>query len=285
MFKLMKYEFRKGLAPKGVILGVILALAMLYTGVFATASEDSSGTFVGMSIFFTVVVGTFAYFYVAFENVFSLYQEINSDRGYMIFMTPNSSYKIIAAKMVTGLIQMMVMVGVFLALIYYYVFVGTYFTLGSASDLNPFVILNRILVEDPDMYMLRIMFYVGVMWTFGLLFMMVAGSLSVVLTSFINVKNKALNVVVTFIVFLIIKFGGDFISTKMADLAGTEEMVVVPGGEFKFLVGGFGFYGEVMSSWLEATRVIALIAVLVYVALTITVYLLASWMLDKKVNL
>lgn len=285
MLKVMKYEFRKGLAMKGIMLGVLFALAVLYTFSLMMSGADSTGSFVGMTVFLTVVVCLFAYFFVAFENVFSLYQEINSDRGYMLFMTPNSSYKIIAAKVLTGLIQMIVMILIFLLVLYYYVFAASAYFEGPYF-MSPMRIFSTLILEDPEMLTLRIIFYIGLMWTFGLLFMMVAGSLSVVLTSFVNTTSKALNVIINFVVFVLIKFAGDFVAMKVAQAANLEEFnIMVPGSEYK-IIGGVQYnFDGALQEVLEAMRALSWIEVGVYAAMTVIVYLLASWVLDKKVNL
>lgn len=292
MLKLMKYEFRKGLAMKGVILGVIAALAILFTVSYSLESIRSS-SFMTMGVVFTVIAVVFAYIYVAFENVFSLSQEIDSNKGYMLFMTPSSSYKIIAAKMLTGLIQMLVLVVVFLALAYYLVLVMNIVDGNNLSEVLPFVIVRKLLIDDPHIYFLRVAFYIGVSWTFGVLFMMLAGSLSVILTSFLKLGNRVLNALVTFVMFLIIKFGGDILSGTIIKATGVNGEVVIPGDEFNFMTGNIHMsfdiadqaYNTVMSTTLDATRTTSLITVAVYIALSVVIYLVASYLLERKVNL
>ena len=94
MLKLMKYELRKTWFTKLILLGVTAVAEIIFLiGLY--------GRYEG-----TLAVGTFLLFILAFggllvigiESVVVLHRDMNTRQGYMLFMTPNSCYRILGAK-------------------------------------------------------------------------------------------------------------------------------------------------------------------------------------------
>lgn len=94
MNKLIKYEFRKSLFPKLVILAATAVVEIVYlVGVFG---EYENPTFAGiLGLVFAAVAGLT---YIGIESIVTLYRDLTTKQSYMLFMTPNSSYKILGAK-------------------------------------------------------------------------------------------------------------------------------------------------------------------------------------------
>ena len=96
MGNLIKYEFRKTMALKGIIL-VITAIfeAMFLIGIGAD-DEDMIGLSVGLltlaTFFGVLIIGVF--------GIYTLSKDLNTKRSYMLFMTPHSSYSILGAKLI-----------------------------------------------------------------------------------------------------------------------------------------------------------------------------------------
>ena len=94
MLRLLKYEFRKTLFPKIVL----LALLVIFEGIFLYGywTGNDSTTTLGLSLFlFTFLCGLLA---IGIISLVTLHKDMNTRQGYMLFMTPNSTYKILGAK-------------------------------------------------------------------------------------------------------------------------------------------------------------------------------------------
>lgn len=94
MLRLLKYEFRKTLFPKLVL----LALLVIFEGVFLYGywTDNNSTVTLGLSLFlFTFLCGLLA---IGIISLVTLHKDMNTRQGYMLFMTPNSTYRILGAK-------------------------------------------------------------------------------------------------------------------------------------------------------------------------------------------
>ena len=94
MLKLMKYELRKTWFTKLILLGITAVAEVVFlVGLYARQEN-------------TLAIGTFLLFLLAFgglmvmgiESVVVLHRDMNTKQGYMLFMTPNSCYRILGAK-------------------------------------------------------------------------------------------------------------------------------------------------------------------------------------------
>lgn len=103
MFKLFKYEIRKTLFAKLVL----LALLVIFEGIFLYGywtGKDSTAT-LGLSLFlFTFLCGLLA---IGIISLVTLHKDMNTRQGYMLFMTPNSTYRILGAKVAENGLSML----------------------------------------------------------------------------------------------------------------------------------------------------------------------------------
>ena len=94
MFKLMKYEFCKTRATKLMLLAVTcIAEAAFLIGLYGnheTTAALSVGALVLLAFAGIMIVGL--------ESIVTLHRDMNTKQSYMLFMTPNSSYKILGSK-------------------------------------------------------------------------------------------------------------------------------------------------------------------------------------------
>ena len=94
MFKLMKYEFRKTQTTKLILLAIIgIAEIAFLIGLYGNQEVTA-----GLSIVALVLLSLFGVFVVGLESITILHRDMNTRQSYMLFMTPNSSYKILGAK-------------------------------------------------------------------------------------------------------------------------------------------------------------------------------------------
>ena len=103
MLRLLKYEFRKTLFPKLIL----LALLVIFEGVFLYGywTDNNSTVTLGLSLFlFTFLCGLLA---IGIISLVTLHKDMNTRQGYMLFMTPNSTYRILGAKVAENGLSML----------------------------------------------------------------------------------------------------------------------------------------------------------------------------------
>ena len=98
---LLKYEMKKSKVPMILVLAVTLILEVLFLiGLLVTDKQQ-------LTEYAIVMLTLFAPFSILVSSlfcVFTLNQELTSTTGYMLFMTPNSSKKILGAKVLHSII-------------------------------------------------------------------------------------------------------------------------------------------------------------------------------------
>lgn len=114
MFKLLKYEFRKGLTSILAMLGVTAALeAYFLYGLFSWKDDGTHAIIAAVLLMFMTLA---VYIFVLVRGVTSYSGELKSRSAYLIFMTPHSTRKIIAAKFVFTLVLSALFGGLYIGL-------------------------------------------------------------------------------------------------------------------------------------------------------------------------
>nr|AHF24756.1 conserved hypothetical protein [uncultured bacterium Contig12] len=94
MLRLLKYELRKTLMSKLILLGVtLIAQVVFLAGLWGKKDETLA---IGAVLLFFIAITGIAL--MGILSVATLHRDMNSKQGYMLFMTPNSCYKILGAK-------------------------------------------------------------------------------------------------------------------------------------------------------------------------------------------
>ena len=104
MFKLMKYEFRKTWITKLILLGITAAAEIAFLVSLYMEKEGSLAASVGiltLLAFGGVIV-------IGLQSVLTLHRDMNTKQSYMLFMTPNSCYKILGAKVLENGLSILV---------------------------------------------------------------------------------------------------------------------------------------------------------------------------------
>lgn len=109
MLKMIKYEYRKSLTSLLCMLGGY-AMIELYLLISAYVLEDE--VHFASAITLLLIAAYISYFLVMIFGVTSYSKELKHKSGYLLFMTPVSSYKILGAKLLTNLINGVIMVAV-----------------------------------------------------------------------------------------------------------------------------------------------------------------------------
>lgn len=120
MLKLIKYEFmRKDKVIMVFIISLIINLFMVLK-----LQTEGSAMFIGL---FPLISMTL---YIV--DIISMYsRDLNNKSGYMLFMTPNSGYKIIVSKLITAILE-----GLFILLFYFIIILINGIYMGSFYNIN-----------------------------------------------------------------------------------------------------------------------------------------------------
>ena len=112
MSKLIKYEFRKTMFTKWIILGITGVAEILYLlGLYL-----DKNTLMGLSMALLTLLAFGGVLVIGLQSVVTLHRDMNTRQSYMLFMTPNSSYKILGAKVIENGLSILVAGGFFFAL-------------------------------------------------------------------------------------------------------------------------------------------------------------------------
>ena len=96
MFKLLKYEFRKARTSLLTLLGLTAGLELYFLISLYANFKDHEDHLVASVVL--LMLCTYAVsIYVLIRGVTSYSSELRSRSGYLIFLTPNSAIKIVAA--------------------------------------------------------------------------------------------------------------------------------------------------------------------------------------------
>ena len=94
MGKLLHYEFRKAFFSKLVLLSITALLEVVFlVGIF-TRDENVIAIATGL----LTMIATVGVVGIGVESIVILHRDMNTRQGYMLFMTPNSTYRILGAK-------------------------------------------------------------------------------------------------------------------------------------------------------------------------------------------
>ena len=96
MLRLLKYELRKTQFSKLVLLGITLVAQAVFLAGFWGKKEETLA--IGAFLLFSIAIIGIAL--MGILSVVTLHRDMNTKQGYMLFMTPNSCYKILGAKVI-----------------------------------------------------------------------------------------------------------------------------------------------------------------------------------------
>jgi len=200
MLRLLKYELRKTLFAKLILLGVTLVAQAVFLAGFWGNRETTLE--LGMILlFFTAIIG------IALMGILSLvtlHRDMNTRQGYMLFMTPNSCYKILGAKVIECALSILLAGAFFFAL-------GLLdFSMLLGKDTNQQLwdlfaqavrsVNDKIVLDAP--HISALLFSMLADW----LCMITTAYLSdVVSSSFLN--GKKANWIITFLLFIALNYG------------------------------------------------------------------------------
>ena len=207
MFKLMKYELRKQIFSKLIILIVLILLQIGFMIGLFTENERLLGTSIGLFIFLAVA----SVLYVSFESIMTFSNDLKTKQSYMLFLTPNTTYQIVGAKVLTTVVTILLTAAVFLAatLLDFAAVLVKYDELARSFELIQEFFGTLFKANIDYVYIISFVFC----FVFELLGILVLGMASITLsaTFLSNSKGKG-------IVSMLFFFGFYFLLDKISDL-------------------------------------------------------------------
>lgn len=276
MFKLLKYEFRKGLTSILVMLGITAVLQgyFLY-GLFSWA-DDGVHTIIAASLL--MLMSLAVYIFVLIRGVTSYSGELKSRSAYLIFMTPNSTRKIIASKFLFTLVLSVLFGGLYVGL----GVLDVRLLLMELGELEEFMEMFQAAMQELgirlDQIVLAIVFTVIYMLLALLSFFAVA-YLAVTLSHTLF-RDKSWRWVMAILFYLMINYGIGLINAIFPTVYMSLRFMEAPG------VGNLAAaYGINTAPTFMDLLALTLPQALVSLATVILSFFGCAWMLEKKVSL
>lgn len=100
MLKLIKYELirKRKLLAMSLAVVILVELALLFT-------LYKGGGWIGLTMLLTFTTSIGIYLFVLVDCALTYSSDLNKPHGYMLFMTPNNGYKLIASKIIVSFIE------------------------------------------------------------------------------------------------------------------------------------------------------------------------------------
>lgn len=100
MLKMMKYEYKRAMGPLLIIFAIFALLEAYFIG--GTLMEKQTHTAIGFTLF--MILSFACYLFVLVYGILTYSKDLKSKEGYLVFMAPLSSFKILGAKLLSTLL-------------------------------------------------------------------------------------------------------------------------------------------------------------------------------------
>ena len=200
MLRLLKYELRKTLFAKLVLLGITaVAEAIFLIGLWG--DKENTMAIGAVLLFFIAITG------IALMGVLSLvtlHRDMNTKQGYMLFMTPNSCYRILGAKVIECGLSLLIAGAFFFALGY----LDFSLLLGRGTNQQIWDMLNQMIRSINEKIVL------DAPHISALMFSLIADWLCTITTAYLSdvicsslLNGKKGSLLITFILFIALNYG------------------------------------------------------------------------------
>lgn len=280
MLNLMKYEIDR--RKKAVI--IFMAIVVVVQGLILFGLYRDGGWPV-LSAVTAILLTIGTYLFVLFDSIRTYYSDLNSSEGYMLFLTPNSGYKIIASKLIIAFIELMlfVMVAVAFIILDYVVIKHLFIDTGPAY-------IREIFYDLADFYkalipgigQIFVFSFSTILQWFNVIMMAI---LAITLTKTL-LSNKKYSWLISLGIFIAINVALQFLSMAVIssfgfykdimNLARMQVQVNLEGASLT--VGTYPSIGNLIFKYTAIMTVLYAIYVSVF-------YAISGWLLDKRIDL
>ena len=230
MLRLLKYELRKTLLAKLILLGITLfAEAVFLIGLWG--KKDNTLALGAALLFFIAIIGIGM---MGLLSLVTLHKDMNTRQGYMLFMTPNSCYRILGAKVLECGISILLAGAFFFALGW----LDFSLLLGQGANKEIWNMFTEMVKAINDKIVL------DAAHISALVFSMLASWLCTITTAYLaDVISSALlngkkgNLVATFILFLVLNYAISKLLTLIPSSIGMVPCLVWQGVAALVLAG------------------------------------------------
>lgn len=199
MLRLLKYEMRKTLMFKLIMLGITaVAQAIFLYGLWAN-KENTLATG-AVLLFFIAITGITI---IGIQSLVTLHRDMNTRQGYMLFMTPNSCYRILGAKVLECGLSILIAGAFFFAL----GLLDFSLLLGKGANQRVWDMMTQMLRSINENIKLDAPHIASVV------FLMLASWLCTVTTAYLSdvvssslLNGKKANWIITFLLFLVLNY-------------------------------------------------------------------------------
>ena len=208
MLKLMKYEFRKTMFSKLILLVITAVAELAYlAGVFLKWDNG-----MGIGVGGLALCGIIGIFYIGVESLIVFQRDLNTKQSYMLFLTPRTSYQILGAKILENGISIFLTGAFFAALAAIDFTIGILYIGGLKEFLDILAQAARyISVEIQIEPGQALLFFASILTSW--LMMIVIGNLAIVLSATVF-AGKKFSGIVSFLLYMVITWA----SGKVLDL-------------------------------------------------------------------
>ncbi|WP_283685066.1 hypothetical protein [Parablautia sp. Marseille-Q6255] len=201
MLKLMKYEFKKTMFSKLILLLITaLSEASFLVGVFAHWDRALQLGMTGLIL--CAMVGVF---YIGLESLLVFHRDLNTKQSYMLFLTPRNSFQILGAKVLENGLS------IFVTGLFYLVLAAADWSIGVLyiGGVKEFVDALNLILES-----INITFHIQFVDTLAVLCTLLAGWLMAVVIGYLAIilsatvfAGKKFSGLVSFFLYLLIVWG------------------------------------------------------------------------------
>lgn len=251
MGKLIKYELKKQMLSK-IVVGVLAAICEV---LFLVGLLFDNVELIGDGIGLIFLLAMIALFYFSFETIITYSNDLKTKQSYMLFLIPRNMYQVVGAKMITAILQILLVGVVFVAVVTgdMFIFSARYGEIEALIELIKMVLKEIAGINVSLNEVLYVICTMLVIWSEIVLAAMLAITFST--TMFANKRYKG---VISFFIFYIFEIIISTLAEVMTD-------GVTTGTSFE-------------------VNALAWIYIGVFAGAMVICYFVTSWLLDKKIS-
>lgn len=226
MLQLMKYEFRKAMFSKMILLVITaVAEAAYLLGIFLKWDKAMIIGITGL-----VLCGMIGIFYIGIESLIIFQKDLNTKQSYMLFLTPRNSYQILGAKVLENGISIFLTGAFFAALAAIDFSVGVLY-IGGLKEFLDFLSMAADYISININFTPQQLILVLGSGLASWLMMIVMGNLAITLSATVF-AGKKFSGIVSFILYMVLAWTAGNVLDWMSSPAETPETM------FAVAIGG-----------------------------------------------
>lgn len=199
MLRLLKYELRKTLFAKLILLAITAVAEAIF--LYGHWADKEKPLVIGAALLFIIAISGITL--MGILSLVTLHRDMNTKQGYMLFMTPNSCYKILGAKVIECGVSLMIAGAFFfgLGILDFSLLLGGSEVIHDIWD----VVSEMLRMFRIDLSLSNIAALVFYLLSFWLCTVTTAYLADVISSSLLNGKKG--NLLITFLLFLVLDYG------------------------------------------------------------------------------